>query len=66
MPHSFLQVLIVAGLAALASVGGGALALWMRTNSLILSLTAGFAGGVLLGTFAFEMLPRAKEAAGPT
>ena len=66
MPHSFLQVLIVAGLAALASVGGGALALWMRTNSLILSLTAGFAGGVLLGTFAFEMLPKAKEAAGPT
>lgn len=65
MPPNFAQLLIVAGAAALASVAAGALSIRMRTNSLILSLAAGFAGGVLLGTFAFEMLPQARETVGP-
>jgi ZIP family zinc transporter len=36
----------------------------MRTNSLVLSIVTGFAAGVLLGTFAFEMLPKARDFAG--
>lgn len=54
----------MAGGAAIASLGGGALSLVVRTGSLALSLAVGFAGGVLLGTIAFEMTPKAVETAG--
>jgi ZIP family zinc transporter len=56
--------MVIAGIAlsaALSSPLGGALAIWMRPSSLVLSITVGFAGGVLLGTFAFEMMPKALE-----
>lgn len=45
----------------MASVAGGAFALWKKPTSLTLSVAVGFAAGVLLGTFAFEMLPEARE-----
>lgn len=57
-------LLAVAGVAALASPLGGGLGLSLRANALTLSLVVGFAAGVLLGTFAFEMMPRALEDAG--
>jgi len=57
MDRSILQVVLVAGAAALASIVGGGLALVARASSLVLSLTVGFAGGVLLGAIAFEMTP---------
>ncbi|WP_210528594.1 ZIP family metal transporter [Rubellimicrobium arenae] len=61
------SALIVPGIAlaaALASPLGGLLAVWLRPSSLLLSAAVGLAGGVLLGTFAFEMLPKALEMAG--
>ncbi|QYF87091.1 ZIP family metal transporter [Brevundimonas sp. PAMC22021] len=58
------QFLLVAGVPALASVIGGLIALKLKTSSLLLSLAVGLAGGVLLGTFAFEMLPEALEIVG--
>lgn len=64
MDESLLQVLVVVGGAALASLVGGGLALLARPSSLVLSLAVGFAGGVLLGTISFEMMPKAGEAAG--
>ncbi|GGE31821.1 ZIP family metal transporter [Agaricicola taiwanensis] len=57
------MVLGIALAAALASPAGGMLAIWLRPTSLLLSITVGLAGGVLLGTFAFEMMPRALELA---
>src|SRR5690606_38664401 len=41
----------------------GLLAIWIRPTSLILSIAVGLAGGVLLGTFAFEMMPKALDLA---
>ena len=61
MDSSFLTVFVIALVAALASPLGGALAIWLRPTSLLLSIAVGFAGGVLLGTLAFEMLPTALE-----
>lgn len=61
MDSSFLMVFGIALVAALASPLGGLLAIWMRPSSLRLSAAVGLAGGVLLGTFAFEMLPTALE-----
>jgi ZIP family zinc transporter len=61
MDSSFLIVFGIALLAALASPTGGLLAIWLRPSSLLLSLSVGLAGGVLLGTFAFEMMPKALE-----
>ena len=61
MDSSFLIVFIVALVASLASPLGGLLAMWLRPSSLLLSTAVGLAGGVLLGTFAFEMLPKALE-----
>lgn len=57
-------VLAVAVPAALASPAGGLIALWKRPTTLVLSIAVGFAGGVLLGTFAFEMIPKALGLAG--
>lgn len=54
-------VLWIVAPAALASPVGGLVALWKRPTTLFLSISVGFAGGVLLGTFAFEMLPKALE-----
>lgn len=47
--------------AALASPIGGLIALSRPLTSFLLSIAVGFAGGVLLATFAFEMLPKALE-----
>ncbi|WP_026614522.1 ZIP family metal transporter [Ensifer aridi] len=51
----------VASAAALASPLGGLIAVWARPSSLLLSIAVGFAAGVLLGTFAFEMMPKSLE-----
>jgi ZIP family zinc transporter len=51
----------VSGFAALMSVVGGWIALHRRPTTLFLSVCLGLAGGVLLGTIAFEMVPRALE-----
>lgn len=64
MPDDFLVVVIIAGIAALSSLMGGLIALWMRTATLILSIAVGGAAGILLGTFSFEMLPQARNSAG--
>jgi ZIP family zinc transporter len=64
MDDRLLQVLLIAGAAALASVAGGGVALVIRATSLALSLAVGFAGGVLLGAISFEMVPKAREASG--
>jgi zinc transporter, ZIP family len=56
-------VVALAGAGALASVLGGLATLWKSPTTLFLSIAVGFAGGVLLGTFAFEMLPKAEEVA---
>ena len=63
MDGQFLIILAIALSAALASPAGGVLAILVRPSSLLLSVAVGFAGGVLLGTFAFEMMPRALELA---
>jgi zinc transporter, ZIP family len=61
MPDQLLTVVVISGLAAVASVGGGLLALWHRTSTLISSLAFGFASGALLGTVTLEMLPTALD-----
>ncbi|KKB12920.1 zinc/iron permease [Devosia geojensis] len=55
----FLIIAGIAAAAALASPLGGWIALKTRPNSLMLSIVVGLAGGVLIGTFAFEMMPEA-------
>lgn len=47
--------------AALASPLGGLISLWRMPTTLFMSLALGFAGGVLLGTISFEMMPKALE-----
>lgn len=64
IPDELPAVLLVAGVPALASLGGGVLALLHRPSTLVASIVFGFAGGALLGTVAFEMLPRGVESAG--
>ncbi len=54
-------VVLLAGVAAAASVAGGLLALWHRPTTLSMSLALGFAAGVLLGVVSFEMVPRCLE-----
>jgi ZIP family zinc transporter len=56
--------LLIAAAAALASPLGGWLGLRFRTGTLSLSILVGLAGGVLLGTCAFEMMPSAQSDAG--
>jgi ZIP family zinc transporter len=64
MTGDLLTVLLVAGAAGAASVAGGLLALWRRPTPLVLSVTLGFASGVLLATITLEMLPQARELGG--
>jgi zinc transporter, ZIP family len=52
------MILAVTAVAALASPLGGVLALWRKPTSL---LALGYAGGVLLATISFEMMPQALE-----
>jgi len=59
MPTGFSGLILIALAGAIASPLGGALALWKRPTTLLLSVAVGFAAGVLLGTFAFQMLPEA-------
>lgn len=63
MNQEFLMVAGVSAAAAVASPLGGLAAILIRPTSLILSIAVGFAAGVLLGTFAFEMMPRSLELA---
>jgi len=59
MGGDFLIILAIAVTAALASPLGGALSLIIKPTTLVLSLAVGLAAGLLLGTFAFEMMPEA-------
>jgi zinc transporter, ZIP family len=59
MTASLFQFLIIAGGAALCSPLGGLAAILIRPSSLLLSIMAGLAGGVLLGAVSFEMVPEA-------
>jgi ZIP family zinc transporter len=59
-----IALVLLAGLPALSSLGGGLFALVRRPSTLIASIIFGFAGGALLGTVTFEMLPRGVELAG--
>lgn len=61
MNQDLLIILAVAFGAALASPLGGLVAIYFRPSSLFLSISVGFAAGVLLGTFAFEVLPKSLE-----
>ncbi|MCA1403294.1 ZIP family metal transporter [Ensifer sp. IC3342] len=63
MNNDLLITLGVASAAALASPMGGLIAISIRPSSLVVSITVGFAAGVLLGTFAFEMMPKSLELA---
>lgn len=55
----FIIVVAIAAAAGLASPLGGYLAFVSKPSSLMLSIAVGLASGLLLGTFAFEMLPEA-------
>lgn len=61
MPDDLLLVVIISGVAAVASVVGGLLAVWHRSSTLISSLAFGVASGALIGTVTLEMLPTALE-----
>lgn len=61
MPDDLLLVVIVSGVAAVASVVGGLLAVWHRSSTLISSLAFGVASGALIGTVTLGMLPTALE-----
>jgi zinc transporter, ZIP family len=59
--QEFYIILSIALAAAIASPVGGLIALWTKPSTLFMAGALGFAGGVLLGTIAFEMLPKALE-----
>lgn len=61
MDGQFLIIFAVAFGAAIASPIGGLIAIFVQPTTLFLSIAVGLAGGVLLGTFAFEMMPKALE-----
>lgn len=56
-----IAVFAIAISASVASVAGGALALLRKPTTLLMSSVLGFAGGVLIATIGFEMLPKALE-----
>src|SRR5690606_22866932 len=60
----FWTILGVATAAAVASPLGGLLALWRSPTSLFMSLSLGFASGVLLAAITLEMVPKALELGG--
>jgi ZIP family zinc transporter len=64
MDATFFSFALLAIGAAAASPAGGLLSLLLRPSSFVLSLAAGYAGGVLLGAVSFEMVPKALELAG--
>ena len=64
MPDDLSLVVMTSGIAAVASVVGGLLALWHRSSTLISSLAFGVASGALIGTVTLEMLPTALESGG--
>ena len=57
-------ILGVAGAAGIASPVGGLVAIWRQPTTLLMSMALGFAGGTLLGTIAFKMVPEALEMGG--
>lgn len=59
MSSDLLTVAVIGGAAAIASLGGGAVALWRKPTTLFMSIALGFASGVLLATITFSMLPEA-------
>lgn len=59
MSTSLTTVAAIALAAGIASPIGGLIALWRAPTTLFMSVALGFASGVLLATFAFEMLPKA-------
>lgn len=61
MLDALFNVLLPAGIAAVASVVGGYIALQRRPSSLFMSLALGFTAGLLLGTITFEMIPESLE-----
>ena len=61
MDSPLMLVLGVAIAAAVASPLGGIIAILLNPSTLLLSVFVGYAGGVLMGTFAFEMMPKALE-----
>ncbi|AFL53676.1 ZIP family zinc transporter [Sinorhizobium fredii] len=61
MDGQLVVVLAVAICAAVASPLGGLIAILLNPTTLLLSIFVGYAGGVLMGTFAFEMMPKALE-----
>lgn len=61
MSGEFGSIVLVAGLAAGASVLGGVLALVHRPSTLVMSASFGFAGGALIGAVTLQMIPHALE-----
>lgn len=61
MFHDTLTIIAIAVAAAFASPLGGLIALWRTPTTLLMSVSLGFASGVLLATIGFEMLPKALE-----
>ncbi len=60
MESAFVVIIIAVG-AGLASPIGGLISLWRTPSSLFTSIAVGYAGGVLFGAVAFEMMPKALE-----
>lgn len=61
MLGEFGSIVLVAGLAAAASVLGGVLALVHRPSTLVMSAAFGFAGGALIAAVTLQMIPQALE-----
>jgi len=61
LDNDFWLIAAVALVAAVASPLGGLLSILLPPSTLLLSIAVGFAGGILLGTMAFEMVPTALE-----
>lgn len=58
------DLVLAAGLPALAALAGGVGAILLRPSTLSASIIFGFAGGAILGTIGLEMLPRAVAESG--